>query len=147
MSVLTKRKRGELMRITAAAKVLMRRRILDASRELFDRVGFDAATTRDIAQAAKIATGTLFNYFPTNEAIEVALSRKTWKLHIRRSAKKARGESLEDDLFSLIALDFRQLKPLRRLLRLVLETALARWCSVPRARMVNAFTGSLARQT
>ena len=61
------------VRITADAKLVTRKRILDASRELFNRVGFDAATTRDIAQAATIATGTLFNYFPTKEAIAVAL--------------------------------------------------------------------------
>ena len=36
--------------------------------------GFDAATTREIATAARIAAGTLFNYFPTKEAIAVALA-------------------------------------------------------------------------
>ena len=39
-------------------------RILAAGRELFSRDGFDATTTRAIAQQAGIGTGTLFLYFP-----------------------------------------------------------------------------------
>ncbi|MBM4242269.1 MAG: TetR family transcriptional regulator [Deltaproteobacteria bacterium] len=39
-------------------------RILAAGRELFSRDGFEATTTRAIAQRAGIGTGTLFLYFP-----------------------------------------------------------------------------------
>lgn len=39
-------------------------RILAAGRELFSADGFDATTTRAIAQQAGIGTGTLFLYFP-----------------------------------------------------------------------------------
>lgn len=39
-------------------------RILAAGRDLFARDGFDATTTRDLARAAGIGTGTLFLYFP-----------------------------------------------------------------------------------
>ena len=39
-------------------------RILAAGRELFSRDGFDATTTRAIAQQAGIGAGTLFLYFP-----------------------------------------------------------------------------------
>jgi hypothetical protein len=48
-----------IVRVTADTKLATRGRILDAARELFVRVGFDVATTRDIASAAGIATGTL----------------------------------------------------------------------------------------
>ena len=57
------------MRITAETKTATRQRILDVASELFRRKGFDATATRDIALAAGIAAGTLFNYFPTKEAI------------------------------------------------------------------------------
>ena len=50
------------MRVTAETKRVTRERILAAARELFDSQGFDNTTTRDIAAAAGIATGTLFNY-------------------------------------------------------------------------------------
>jgi AcrR family transcriptional regulator len=49
------------MRITAETKRETRQRILDEARALFGRGGFEAATTRDLAAAAGIATGTLFS--------------------------------------------------------------------------------------
>ena len=57
------------MRVTAATKEKTRQRIIAAAVERFKAQGFDAATTRDIARAAKLGVGTLFNYFPTKEAI------------------------------------------------------------------------------
>ena len=51
-------------RITEQAKRATRTRIIAAACNLFQGKGFEQATTRDIAQAAGIATGTLFNYFP-----------------------------------------------------------------------------------
>jgi len=43
------------------------RAILRAALELFARKGFHRTTTRSISQRAKIAEGTLFNYFRTKE--------------------------------------------------------------------------------
>jgi AcrR family transcriptional regulator len=113
------------VRITADTKRVTRERILDASRALFNRVGFDATTTRDIAHAAKIATGTLFNYFPTKEAIAVALVAEAVEAAHDQFGERGRGESLAEDLFALIVLELRRLKPFRALLRPVLETALS----------------------
>ncbi len=112
------------MRVTADAKAVTRGRILEASQELFARVGFEAATTREIATAAKIAAGTLFNYFPTKEAIAVALAAEAMaQAHGDFEAHRP-GESLAEDLFALIAVELRHLKPLRPLLKAVLEAAL-----------------------
>ena len=113
------------MRITADAKLATRQRILNASREHFNRVGFDAATTRDIASSAKIATGTLFNYFPTKEAIAAALVAEALASAHEAFLERSPGESLEEDLFALVAAELRRLKPLRALVRPVLETALS----------------------
>ena len=57
------------MRVTAQTKQATRNRILQAARRLFADNGYDATTTRDIAKEAGIASGTLFNYFPTKEAV------------------------------------------------------------------------------
>jgi AcrR family transcriptional regulator len=112
------------VRVTADAKAVTRARILEASQELFVRVGFEAATTREIATAAKIAAGTLFNYFPTKEAIAVALAAESMaQAHGEQEAQRP-GESLAEDLFALIAVELRHLKPLRPLLKAVLEAAL-----------------------
>ncbi|MBI4864195.1 MAG: helix-turn-helix transcriptional regulator [Candidatus Riflebacteria bacterium] len=43
------------------------------ARELFERRGFEGTTTRDISTGARIATGTLFNYFEWKEAIVLCL--------------------------------------------------------------------------
>ena len=114
------------MRITAVEKAATRARILRAAHRLFTRRGFAAVTTRDIARTAGIAAGTLFNYFPTKEAVAMSLAAEA--LGEARDAydRKRRGdESLEEDLFAFIAAGLRSLKPLRGCLRPVLEGALS----------------------
>jgi AcrR family transcriptional regulator len=113
------------MRVTAEVKVATRRRILEAARGCFSREGFEAATTRDIAAAAGIAAGTLFNYFPAKEAIAMALVAEALDAACGQVEKHPRGESLEEDLFALIAAELRALRPHRGYLRPVLETALS----------------------
>lgn len=49
-----------------------RRQILEAAVDLFARQGFHRTSTRQIAQAAGVAEGTIFNYFPTKKALLVA---------------------------------------------------------------------------
>jgi AcrR family transcriptional regulator len=62
------------MRVTAETQTATRERILEAARRLFAEKGFAATTTRDLAQEAEIAVGTLFNYFPNKEAIVATLA-------------------------------------------------------------------------
>jgi AcrR family transcriptional regulator len=113
------------MRVTAAAKEATRERILDAALELFRRQGFEATTTRDIAQAAEIATGTLFNYFDTKESLLASLAGEALaKAHAAFSRQAVEGD-LTEALFALAAAELRQLKPLRKFLRPLLETSLS----------------------
>jgi AcrR family transcriptional regulator len=44
-----------------------RRAISEAAHRLFARRGFDAVTVTDVARAADVSEGTVFNYFPTKE--------------------------------------------------------------------------------
>jgi AcrR family transcriptional regulator len=119
------------MRITAEEKLATRRRIVEAAAEAFRSQGFEATTTRDIARAAGIATGTLFNYFQTKEALVAgmaaeALSRAhdAWTREARPIDHKDRP-GFDEELFALVAAELRQLKPLRRFLAPFLETALS----------------------
>jgi AcrR family transcriptional regulator len=113
------------MRITAEAKSATRQRILQAAIDLFRARGFDATTTRDIAGAAEIATGTLFNYFATKEAIVGSLAEEAL-VRARTSFARRNGASdLEENLFTLVASELRQLKPLRRFITPLLETSLS----------------------
>ena len=43
--------------------------ILEKALEMFREEGFEAATIRDIAKSAKVATGAAYYYFPSKEAI------------------------------------------------------------------------------
>src|SRR2546428_2213041 len=105
------------MRVSSDTKEETRRRILDVAHRLFARNGFAETTTRDIAGAAKIAAGTLFNYFPTKEALAASLvadALESAREETRTSPVS--GETLEEDLFALMASTLRHLTPHRRYL-------------------------------
>ncbi|HEY3967827.1 MAG TPA: TetR/AcrR family transcriptional regulator [Planctomycetaceae bacterium] len=121
------------MRITAAEKHATRRRIVETARELFRTHGFDATTTRDIARAAEIAAGTLFNYFDSKEAVAVTLAAEA--LHKARTAfgnRPVEG-TLEEELFALVAAEMRHLKPMRQFLTPLLEVAFTPLASTKQA--------------
>jgi AcrR family transcriptional regulator len=49
--------------VREARKQATRRRVLDAARELFDEVGYDSATIREIAGRAQVSVGSVFTGF------------------------------------------------------------------------------------
>jgi len=55
-----------------------RDRILQSAQRLFARKGYEKTTTRDLAQAAGVAEGTLFRYFDTKKAILVEVATQGW---------------------------------------------------------------------
>src|SRR5436305_13411470 len=97
------------MRVTAETKEATRPRILDCAQDQFRSAGFEATTTRDIAKAAGIATGTLFNYFATKEAIVTALIVDS----LKRLAvvDPSEHQTLEEALFAHVAATLRLGKP------------------------------------
>lgn len=113
-------------RITLAAKEDTRQRIVDQACKLFRRHGFEATTTRSIATAAGIAAGTVFNYFPTKEAIVMSIVKEGLDLASEDFRKRQRAEAdLAEDLFLQISTGLRRLKNHRKYIRPVLETALS----------------------
>ncbi len=114
------------MRVTAATKAATRERILEAARQLFAANGFEAATTRDLADAAGIASGTLFNYFAAKEAILAALvAEAVEKAHQEFEARDGKADSFEEELFALVATELRHLRTLRKHLTTLFETVLS----------------------
>jgi len=114
------------MRVTADTKEATRQRLLAAARDLFAAKGFEATTTRDLAAAAGIAAGTLFNYFATKEAIVMALAADALADAAADYVKRRRGqETLEEDLFFHVSTGLRRLRPCRKFLHPVLETSLS----------------------
>ncbi len=64
-----------------------KQQLLDASIDLFAREGFWNTSTARIAKHAGVATGTLFNYFPSKDALIDAVYmhlKHEWLLHIQR---------------------------------------------------------------
>jgi len=111
------------VRITEHAKNATRERIVQAATGLFAADGWHNTTTRGIAAAAGIAAGTLFNYFPTKEAIVAALiaeavQRANEEFHAARNP----DDPLEADLFTLIWAGFRNLREFRNFLAPACET-------------------------
>ena len=62
--------------------------ILRTALELFRGCGFEITTMRDIARAAKVATGAAYYYFPSKEAIVSAYYDQVQRTH----AEKVREE-------------------------------------------------------
>lgn len=55
-----------------------RTRILQAAQRLFANLGYDGTTTRDLAQAAGVAEGTLFRHFANKKAILIEVATQGW---------------------------------------------------------------------
>jgi len=55
-----------------------RARILQAALKLFARRGYDGTTTKDLANSAQVAEGTLFRYFPSKKAILIEVATSGW---------------------------------------------------------------------
>lgn len=105
------------MRVTAETKSATRHQILDSAASLFARDGWQSATTRAIALEAGIATGTLFNYFSTKEAIAATLIAEALEQagEAFRAGRRP-DDSLEADLFLLIWSGLRSLREFRNFL-------------------------------
>lgn len=130
------------MRISEQAKQENRSRILDKAAEIFNSKGFEDSTTRDIALAAGLAAGTIFNYFPSKETLAMTMVSEALvqgrEDYLRRCTG---GEDLAEELFLFVASGLRRLRPLRPFLGPVLERSLS-----PFPRKTVCQEGETARQ-
>jgi len=97
----------------AAAKQATKGRITAAALRLFASKGFDATTTKAIAKRARVAEGTVFNYFETKEDIALhffELEVDSAIAAVRRNAR-LRKAPLEEKLFALIQNQIAYLAP------------------------------------
>lgn len=131
------------MRVTAQVKAATKERILRAARQLFAEKGYEATTTRDVAVVAEIASGTLFNYFPTKEAIVACLATDAIGDALAADAGPGGAETMEEDLFALVAGGLRKLKHLRRHLPALLATYLSPLAAAPDVESTSLRAGHL----
>ena len=113
------------MRVTTSKKKETRERIIACARELFIERGVLQTTTRDIAAKAGIASGTLFNYFPSKEDLALSLIQESLDGGLEEFRRDVASlDSAEEALFSLIMSAFRSLAPYQAFVGEVAETML-----------------------
>jgi AcrR family transcriptional regulator len=114
------------MRITQAAKAKTEKNIVQTAERLFTEVGYKDTTTRQIALEAGIATGTLFNYFPTKETLAMSLLAGVLKSGRDDYLRRRTGEEdFAEELFLLITSELRRLRPFRTFVGPVLESTMS----------------------
>src|SRR6267154_6382391 len=81
-----------------------RQAILRAALALFADKGFYTTTTKAISRRAKIAEGTLFNYFQTKEDLALYFFEQELVqiIHWYEQDKRARNAPLPEKLFAII---------------------------------------------
>lgn len=96
------------MGVREARKFATRERVVDAARELFDEVGFEATTIRMIADRANVSVGSVFTTFDSKIDIfnHVLLEKfETLYKELRQVAPHLRG-STADRLVTLLSIAY-----------------------------------------
>ena len=100
----------------ALKKETTKSRIVAAALTLFRVKGFDATTTKAIARKARVAEGTVFNYFPTKEDIALHFLEQEVEhaMAAVRGNARLRKAPLEEKLFALVQTQLEFLAPHER---------------------------------
>jgi len=102
-------------------KASARRHILDTAIELFSRDGISAVTIDQIAAAADVGKGTIYNYFDTKESIVVAfMADLERKVQAKVHRLNASDKPLEAILTEFIRFQMRQKRPYHQFVRVFL---------------------------
>lgn len=67
-----------LSKRSSSSDVETKSRIMQSAMRLFAKHGFDATTTKELAEAAGVAEGTLFRHFTNKKAILVEVATQGW---------------------------------------------------------------------
>lgn len=74
------------------------RRIEEASWSLFRSRGYEATSTREIADGADIAAGTLFNYFPEKRTLLIHLMRRLIDESVAKAFETMQPSTIDREL-------------------------------------------------
>ncbi|NKQ34494.1 MAG: TetR/AcrR family transcriptional regulator [Chloroflexi bacterium] len=95
--------------------------ILDAAATVFSQRGYENATTREIAETADLAEGTLYNYFQNKRELLIGVAQ-AYADEVSADIQSVEAEQFEDMLAQLMANRFRRGRE-RRLFMLFLAEA------------------------
>jgi AcrR family transcriptional regulator len=78
-------------------KAQNRAAIVEAAREVFAELGYDAAAVRDVIRRTDLASGTFYNYFPDKETVfRAMLDESAREVRRRLLDVRARAHTLEE---------------------------------------------------
>ncbi len=80
--------------------------ILEAAARVFSQKGYERATTREIAEAADVSEGTLYNYFSNKQALLIGVA-KAYADEIAADINQIEAEDFGEMLAQLMANRFR----------------------------------------
>jgi AcrR family transcriptional regulator len=81
----------------AATKAQNRAAILEAAREVFAELGYDAAGVRDVIRRTDLASGTFYNYFADKEAVfRAVIDESATEVRARLRAVRATARTVEE---------------------------------------------------
>ena len=128
-----------MVRISAAAKDAVRRRLLESAAAQFARLGFDATNIDDIAVDAGVAKGTVYNYFDSKEDLFGAVLAQGAQQTVDRFAAVPHGASTRDALRALAAADVSVLREEEAFMKVLIAEAMS-----PRSRNYSLILERLA---
>jgi AcrR family transcriptional regulator len=97
--------------------------ILDAAGAVFSRKGYENATTREIAAAAAVSEGTLYNYFANKRELLIGVA-KAYADEVAQDIDTVKGETFEAMLAQLMANRFRRGRERRLFMLFLYESRL-----------------------
>ena len=108
-------------------KLETRERILNAAIAIFSKRGIDSITVDEIAVAADVGKGTIYNYFPAKEDIVVAFL-VDFERQVQAEATQLvhRGRTLESILTGFVQFQFRVKEPHHEFVRVFLAQMFSR---------------------
>jgi AcrR family transcriptional regulator len=101
--------------------VAARRRLYDTAIRMISEHGYEATTLREIAKEAGVSVGLLYRYFPSKQAVILALYDELSQDFARQTASMTAGKWRDRFLFALDA-SLRVLRPHRTTLRALIPT-------------------------
>jgi AcrR family transcriptional regulator len=88
----------------AEKKALTKEKILAVALDLFNKLGFERTSTKQIARKAGVAEGTIFNYFKTKDDLALFFFDKELQtvMEAYRRDKRIQKASLDEKLFFVV---------------------------------------------
>ncbi len=105
-------------------KEATKKKLLEVSLQLFQKMGFGRTTMRDIAKKCGIALGTTYNYFPTKEHIALYFFERALETVMERYRREEPADApLEEKIFLLLSIELEQIAPYEEFLNLIVTHA------------------------